>query len=156
MAIADRIPDQILGDRLHVQAVQALLGALPLKEDFDEAAPVYSTLSQLISDGAMSQKLGGQLANILQVSGVACLVRWDKVSITSSWAGCQHDLRLSLAHVGMLLPGSQTKCDATSFSRGTPTALSALSLLHSWCADMRQKKCKARVRAAFSQPSLEV
>ena len=50
-----------------MQAVQALLGALPLKEDFDEAAPVYSTLSQLISDTAMSQKLGSQLANILQV-----------------------------------------------------------------------------------------
>ena len=50
-----------------LQAVQALLGALPLKEDFDEAAPVYSTLSQLISDTAMSQKLGSQLANILQV-----------------------------------------------------------------------------------------
>ena len=83
--------DQILGDCSHVQAVQALLGALPLKEDFDEAAPVYSTLSQLISDGAMSQKLGGQLANILQVSGVACLVRWAIVSTTSSRAGCQHD-----------------------------------------------------------------
>ena len=51
-----------------LQAVQALLGALPLKEDFDEAAPVYSTLSQLISDTAMSQKLGSQLANILQVT----------------------------------------------------------------------------------------
>ena len=74
-----------------MQAVQALLGALPLKEDFDEAAPVYGTLSQLISNGAMSQKLGGQLANVLQVSAAACLIKCDTVLITLLWRRCQHD-----------------------------------------------------------------
>ena len=49
-----------------LQAVQALLGALPLKSDFVEAVPVYSTLSQLVTDPTTAAKLGPLGPRILQ------------------------------------------------------------------------------------------
>ena len=58
---------------LWLQAVQALLGALPLKSDFDEAVPVYSTLCQIITDPGMAARLGPLGPRVLQVSASVCM-----------------------------------------------------------------------------------
>lgn len=62
------------GALIWLQAVQALLGALPLKSDFDEAVPVYSTLCQIITDPGMAARLGPLGPRVLQVGSPACMV----------------------------------------------------------------------------------
>ena len=62
-----------------MQAVQALLSALPMRADFEEAAPVYNTLCQLVTDPGMAARLGSLMPRILQASSLrAChIAMWQ-------------------------------------------------------------------------------
>lgn len=59
---------------LNLQMVEAVVGSLPLKEDFDEAEAVYGMLCDMAGKLAASPHL---LPSLLQVSNAACpLITW--------------------------------------------------------------------------------
>ena len=61
-----------------MQVVPVLLSALPLKEDFDEVAPVSSALAAMLINPELALRLVSQKDSLLQVRGVCVIDRhWE-------------------------------------------------------------------------------
>ena len=104
-----------------------LLGALPFKEDFDEAEAVYGSLCSLLHNGKTAARLQAHVPDIIRVRHASSAVKWvpleighyciyhiircfhvpqsDQVRIQLIWVLCRPESGNSRKNVAVLLNG---------------------------------------------------